>query len=145
MLIYVCLSFPSILYALTTSILSRHSILVTKMKAIIAVPVTLAMIYRAHSHKSLTPAGIAAATLTAVAHAVHPWNLPFALLIIFFLAGTAVTKVSHYRYYSRARTDGYRSKRMSRRSLLSNLPAMQEEKALERMFKSLQTLEWPLF
>jgi uncharacterized membrane protein len=63
------------------------------MKAIIAVPVTLAMVYRAWSHKSLTPAGIIAAALTAVAHAVHPWSLPFALLIIFFLAGTRVTKV----------------------------------------------------
>jgi len=63
------------------------------MKAIIAVPVTLAMVYRAWSHQSLTPAGIVAATLTAVAHAVHPWSLPFALLIVFFLAGTRVTKV----------------------------------------------------
>ena len=63
------------------------------MKAIIALPVTLAMVYRAWSHKSLTPAGIIAATLTAVAHAVHPWSLPFTLLIIFFLAGTRVTKV----------------------------------------------------
>ena len=64
------------------------------MKAIIAVPVTLAMVVRAWSHKSLTPAGIVAATLTAAAHAVHPWSLPFALLIVFFLAGTRVTKVS---------------------------------------------------
>jgi uncharacterized membrane protein len=63
------------------------------MKAIIAVPVTLAMVYRAGSHKSLTPAGIVAAVITAAAHAVHPWNLPFALLIIFYLAGTRVTKV----------------------------------------------------
>ena len=63
------------------------------MKAIIAVPVTLAMVYRAWSHKSLTPAGIAAAVLTAVAHAIHPWTLPFTLLIVFFLAGTRATKV----------------------------------------------------
>ncbi|TVY68643.1 Protein PGR [Lachnellula suecica] len=60
------------------------------MKTIIAAPVTLAMIYRSWSHKSLTPAGIVAATLTATAHAVHPWNLPFALLIVFFLAGTRI-------------------------------------------------------
>ncbi|CZR60640.1 probable transmembrane protein 19 [Phialocephala subalpina] len=65
------------------------------MKAYIAVPVTLAMVYRAWSHKSLTPAGIVAAVLTATAHAVHPWSLPFALLIVFFLAGTRVTKVKH--------------------------------------------------
>ncbi len=63
------------------------------MKAIIAVPATLALIYRAHSKKSLTPAGLVAATLTAVAHAVHPWNLPFVLLVVFFLAGTRVTNV----------------------------------------------------
>ncbi|KAF8857373.1 hypothetical protein BDZ45DRAFT_652828 [Acephala macrosclerotiorum] len=65
------------------------------MKAYIAVPVTLAMVYRAWSHQSLTPAGIVAAVLTATAHAVHPWSLPFALLIVFFLAGTRVTKVKH--------------------------------------------------
>jgi hypothetical protein len=64
-----------------------------KMKAIIAVPVTLAMVYRALSHKSLTPAGCVAAVLTAIVHAVHPWNLPFALLIVFYLAGSRVTKV----------------------------------------------------
>ncbi|KFZ04288.1 hypothetical protein V502_10264 [Pseudogymnoascus sp. VKM F-4520 (FW-2644)] len=63
------------------------------MKAIYAVPATLLLAYRAYSHKSLTPAGIVAAVLTAIAHAVHPWNLPFVLLIVFFLAGTRVTKV----------------------------------------------------
>ncbi|CCD44620.1 similar to DUF92 domain-containing protein [Botrytis cinerea T4] len=65
------------------------------MKAAIAIPVTLAMVYRAGSHKSLTPAGIVAAVFTAAAHALHPWNLPFALLIIFYLIGTRVTKVKH--------------------------------------------------
>ena len=63
------------------------------MKAIIAVPATLALVYRAWSHKSLTPAGIVTAALTAVAHAIHPWNLPFVLLVVFFIAGTRVTKV----------------------------------------------------
>jgi uncharacterized membrane protein len=63
------------------------------MKAVIAVPVTLAIIYRAWSHKSLTPAGLVAAGLTAAVHAVHPWILPFALLMVFYLAGTRVTKV----------------------------------------------------
>jgi uncharacterized membrane protein len=63
------------------------------MKAIIAVPVTLALVYRAWSHKSLTPAGIVVAALSATAHAIHPWSLPFALLVLFFLAGTRVTKV----------------------------------------------------
>ncbi|KAI5855544.1 integral membrane protein DUF92-domain-containing protein [Durotheca rogersii] len=63
------------------------------MKAIIAVPATLALVYRAYAHKSLTPLGIVAAALTAAAHAVHPWNLPFVLLCVFFLAGTRVTKI----------------------------------------------------
>ena len=63
------------------------------MKPIFAIPVTLALVYRAWSHKSLTPAGIAVAALTAAIHALHPWNLPFVLLAVFFLAGTRVTKV----------------------------------------------------
>jgi hypothetical protein len=54
-------------------------------------------VYRAWSKKSLTPAGIVTATLTAIAHAYHPWNLPFALLCVFFLAGTRVTHVSRLR------------------------------------------------
>ncbi|KAI1463489.1 integral membrane protein DUF92-domain-containing protein [Daldinia caldariorum] len=63
------------------------------MKAVIAVPATLALVYRAYSHNSLTPLGIVTAALTAAAHAVHPWNLPFVLLCVFFLAGTRVTKI----------------------------------------------------
>ncbi|KAI1396616.1 integral membrane protein DUF92-domain-containing protein [Hypoxylon fuscum] len=63
------------------------------MKAIVAVPATLALVYRAYSHKSLTPLGILSAALTAAAHAAHPWNLPFVLLCVFFLAGTRVTKI----------------------------------------------------
>ncbi|KAI1802502.1 integral membrane protein DUF92-domain-containing protein [Daldinia bambusicola] len=63
------------------------------MKAAIAVPATLALVYRAYSHNSLTPLGIVTAALTAAAHAVHPWNLPFVLLCVFFLAGTRVTKI----------------------------------------------------
>lgn len=63
------------------------------MKAIYAVPATFALVYRAWSHQSLTHAGIAAAVMTAIAHAYHPWNLPFALLCVFFLAGTRATKV----------------------------------------------------
>ncbi|KAK0728676.1 integral membrane protein DUF92-domain-containing protein [Lasiosphaeria miniovina] len=63
------------------------------MKPIIAVPATLLLCYRAYSRNSLTPAGIFAAALTAIAHAVHPWNLPFALLVVFFLAGTRATHV----------------------------------------------------
>ncbi|SPJ89654.1 related to transmembrane protein 19 [Fusarium torulosum] len=63
------------------------------MRLLYAFPATCALIYRAKSRNSLTPAGIFAATLTAVAHAYHPWNLPFALLCVFFLAGTRVTHI----------------------------------------------------
>lgn len=63
------------------------------MKPVIAVPAILALVYRAWSHRSLTPGGIFAAVITATAHAYHPWNLPFALLCIFFLLGTKATKV----------------------------------------------------
>ncbi|TQS37259.1 hypothetical protein Golomagni_02275 [Golovinomyces magnicellulatus] len=65
------------------------------MKPIIAVPITLVMVHRAWSKASLTPAGILAAVITAVAHAIHPWNVPFGLLIVFFLTGTRVTKIKH--------------------------------------------------
>ncbi|GAP83151.1 putative integral membrane protein DUF92 [Rosellinia necatrix] len=63
------------------------------MKAIVAVPATLGLVYRAYSRRSLTPFGIFVAALTATAHAIHPWNLPFVLLIVFFLAGTRATAV----------------------------------------------------
>lgn len=63
------------------------------MRAIIAVPAISALVYRAWSHNSLTTGGIIVAALTAVAHAIHPWNLPFGLLVVFFLAGTKVTKI----------------------------------------------------
>lgn len=63
------------------------------MKALYAVPIASAMLYRAWSHASLTPAGLVVAGLTAVAHAVHPWNLSFVLLLVFFFTGTQATKV----------------------------------------------------
>jgi uncharacterized protein (TIGR00297 family) len=63
------------------------------MKAYIAGPITLLMVYRSLKKKSLTPLGTVAATVTAVAHAYHPWNMPFVLLIVFFLAGTRVTRI----------------------------------------------------
>jgi uncharacterized membrane protein len=59
----------------------------------ISIPVTLALVYRAHTRNSLTTGGIVAAVFTAIAHALHPWSVFFALLIVFFLTGTAVTKV----------------------------------------------------
>ncbi|KAJ6440464.1 CFEM domain-containing protein [Purpureocillium lavendulum] len=72
-----------------TLVASAHAI----MKPIIAVPATAALVLRAWKKKSLTPAGLVAATVTAVAHAYHPWNLPFVLLCVFFLAGTRVTHI----------------------------------------------------
>ncbi|KAF2431067.1 hypothetical protein EJ08DRAFT_587947 [Tothia fuscella] len=55
----------------------------------------LALVYRAYSRNSLTPLGISVAILTAIAHAIHPWSVFLALLIVFFLSGTAVTKIKH--------------------------------------------------
>jgi uncharacterized protein (TIGR00297 family) len=63
------------------------------MRLEIAVPATLALVYRAASHKSLTPPGILFAILTASVHALHPWSAPFALLCTFFLLGSQATKV----------------------------------------------------
>lgn len=63
------------------------------MNLILATAAILALVYRAWSRNSLTPLGIFTATLTAIAHAVHPWSVFFALLVVFFLSGTAVTKV----------------------------------------------------
>lgn len=63
------------------------------MKATIAAPALGLLIWRAHSKNSLTPGGLVAATLTGIAHAYHPWNLPFVLLCVFFLAGTRVTHI----------------------------------------------------
>jgi uncharacterized membrane protein len=63
------------------------------MKLVVAAPLIAALVYRAWSHKSLTPIGIATAFATAVVHAIHPWGAFFFLLATFFLAGTAVTKV----------------------------------------------------
>ncbi|QDS74156.1 hypothetical protein FKW77_001526 [Venturia effusa] len=65
------------------------------MKAWIAAPATAALVYRAYSRNSLTPSGIVVATITAIIHAIHPWSGPFTLLVVFFLAGTTVTKVKH--------------------------------------------------
>lgn len=64
------------------------------MKQIIALPATLALVYRAWSRKSLTAVGIVAAALTAVVHALHPCAAPFTFLVVFFLSGTYVTKVT---------------------------------------------------
>lgn len=59
----------------------------------IAVPAVSILVYRAWSRKTLTPAGILAASLTAVVHVLHPWIAPFLLLAVFYLAGSRATKV----------------------------------------------------
>ncbi|KAK0388254.1 hypothetical protein NLU13_4499 [Sarocladium strictum] len=59
----------------------------------IALPATGLLVARALSNKSLTNAGVVVAAITALAHAYHPWNTPFALLCVFFLAGTRVTHI----------------------------------------------------
>lgn len=63
------------------------------MKPFLAVPIIAALLHRAWSRKSLTPLGLAAAALTAVAHALNPWSLPLFLLLVFYLGGTKATKV----------------------------------------------------
>lgn len=63
------------------------------MKPAIAIPAICGLVYRAWSRQSLTPLGLVAAAITAVAHALHPWSAPFALLVVFYLGGTKVTKV----------------------------------------------------
>ena len=64
------------------------------MKAAVAVPITALLIIRALRRNSLTPAGIVAATATALVHAAHPYAVFFGCLVVFFLAGTAATRVS---------------------------------------------------
>jgi hypothetical protein len=56
---------------------------------------TTLLVVRALSRKSLTVSGVLAAVLTAGIHALHPWNLPFVLLLVFYGLGTAATKVKH--------------------------------------------------
>ncbi|MCJ1283329.1 hypothetical protein MMC26_002657 [Xylographa opegraphella] len=65
------------------------------MQPFIAVPAVALLVFRAYRSKSLTPAGIVTATVTAVVHALHPWSVFFALLVVFFIGGTRVTKVKH--------------------------------------------------
>jgi uncharacterized membrane protein len=65
------------------------------MNPFLATTVTLLIVTRAYFNRSLTVPGILAAILTAAIHASYPLSLPFALMGVFFIAGTAVTKVKH--------------------------------------------------
>ena len=69
------------------------------MQTVVATVFTALLILRALSNRSLTSFGIVAAVLTAIAHAYHPWSVFFALLVVFFLGGTAVTKVCYMFYF----------------------------------------------
>lgn len=72
-----------------------YTYLIYAMIPYLAVPSIALLVYRAWSRKSLTPLGLIAAALTAVAHAVHPWSVPFFLLVVFYIGGTTATKVFH--------------------------------------------------
>ncbi|OAA69500.1 hypothetical protein ISF_02770 [Cordyceps fumosorosea ARSEF 2679] len=84
---------PGEAHTIQTPFQSRETPPPIIMKPVIAIPATLALIVFAAARRSLTPMGLVAATATAAAHAYHPWNMPFALLVAFFLAGTRVTKI----------------------------------------------------
>lgn len=109
------------------------------MKPEIAVPLIAALVYRAWSHKSLTPVGIATAFATAVVHAIHPWGAFFFLLAAFFLAGTTVTKVCGTSWLRNSLTDGHRLSTMSRPDLRNLQLAHLEGKDHAITFKSLPT------
>ena len=76
-------------------VLGQQAFRQLNMQPLIALPATASLVYRAWSHKSLTPAGIAAAAATATVHAIHPWSVFFTLLVAFYLGGTTVTKVKY--------------------------------------------------
>lgn len=48
------------------------------MRLLLAIPGVAGLLYRAYSRNSLTPLGLAAAAITAIAHTLHPLGLPFA-------------------------------------------------------------------
>lgn len=47
------------------------------------------------ARNKLTPMGALVAAATAFVHMLHPTNIPFSLLLVFFLAGTIATRVNH--------------------------------------------------
>ncbi len=110
------------------------------MHPYIAVPAIVALVWRAYSRNSLTPAGLVVATMTAVVHAIHPWNVFFAMLVVFFLAGTAVTKVNSMMPGSQEQAfDSGRSSMMSRHISPFLQPGPPAEKLQEHMFRSSPT------
>ena len=65
------------------------------MNPLLAVPLITILLVRAYANASLTPLGLLTALVTALAHACHPWSVFFGLLAVFYLGGTAVTRVKH--------------------------------------------------
>ncbi|CUS07126.1 unnamed protein product [Tuber aestivum] len=65
------------------------------MNLIFASLATTLLVARALSRNSLTTAGILSAILTAIIHALHPWNLPFVLLLTFYGLAMRATRVKH--------------------------------------------------
>ncbi|KAI9679299.1 MAG: hypothetical protein M1817_005319 [Caeruleum heppii] len=65
------------------------------METAVALGLTGLLAYYSWSRQKLTPMGIIAAVLTGLVHAIHPWKAFYAFLIVFFIGGTAVTKVKH--------------------------------------------------
>ena len=65
------------------------------MNLIFAFLATTFLVVRAVSRNSLTPIGILSAVLTAIIHALHPWNLPFVLLLAFYFLAIRATRVKH--------------------------------------------------
>jgi len=65
------------------------------MQPAVAIPITLLLVIRAYTRRSLTLPGIVMAALTATVHALHPSPVPFTLLCTFFVLGTLATKVKH--------------------------------------------------
>ena len=81
------------------------------MHPYIAVPAVALLVLRAYRSESLTPVGIVTATITAVIHALHPWSVFFALLVVFFIGGTGVTKVLHRCFHPSHAPPAYTSPR----------------------------------
>lgn len=65
------------------------------MNLIFAFIATTILVVRAVSRKSLNLAGIVSAVLTAAVHALHPWNLPFVLLLTFYSLSIYATRIKH--------------------------------------------------
>ena len=57
---------------------------------------TIGLVTFAIARHKLTLGGIVAGIVVALAHMIHPWPAFFWLLIVFFLLGTVVTRVSEF-------------------------------------------------